>query len=57
MGFAFLSNLGAYISEVAKDALAAEYGLRFQMNGLKTYALVASAVGGILGNLLTQDTS
>lgn len=52
MAFVLLSNLGASIAEVAKDALVAEYGLRYQMNGLQSYALMASAVGGILGNLL-----
>lgn len=52
MAFVLLSNLGASIAEVAKDALVAEYGLRYKMNGLQSYALMASAVGGILGNLL-----
>lgn len=52
MALVLLSNLGASIAEVAKDALVAEYGLRYQMNGLQSYALMASAVGGILGNLL-----
>ncbi|CAN6834419.1 unnamed protein product [Brassica oleracea] len=52
LGLALLSNLGASIAEVAQDALVAEYGLRYQMNGLQSYALMASAVGGILGNLL-----
>lgn len=52
MAFVLLSNLGASITEVAKDALVVEYGLRYQMNGLQSYALMASAVGGILGNLL-----
>ncbi|XP_002879444.2 probable folate-biopterin transporter 9, chloroplastic isoform X1 [Arabidopsis lyrata subsp. lyrata] len=52
MAFVLLSNLGASITEVSKDALVAEYGLRYQMNGLQSYALMASAVGGILGNLL-----
>ncbi|KAF3611981.1 hypothetical protein DY000_02044372 [Brassica cretica] len=49
---ALLSNLGASITEVAKDALVAEYGLRFRINGLQSYALMASAAGGVLGNLL-----
>ncbi|XP_009141301.1 probable folate-biopterin transporter 9, chloroplastic isoform X1 [Brassica rapa] len=52
LGLALLSNLGASVTEVAQDALVAEYGLRYQMNGLQSYALMASAVGGILGNLL-----
>lgn len=51
IGFVLVSNLGASIAEVAKDALVAEYGLRYQMNGLQSYALMASAVGGIIGNL------
>ncbi|KFK31065.1 hypothetical protein AALP_AA6G063900 [Arabis alpina] len=51
MGFVLLSNFGASITEVAKDALVAEYGLRYQMNGLQSYALMASAFGGIIGNL------
>ncbi|XP_009119279.1 probable folate-biopterin transporter 8, chloroplastic isoform X1 [Brassica rapa] len=49
---ALLSNLGASITEVAKDALVAEYGLRYRINGLQSYALMASAAGGVLGNLL-----
>uniref|UniRef100_A0A1J3DHN0 Putative folate-biopterin transporter 8, chloroplastic n=1 Tax=Noccaea caerulescens TaxID=107243 RepID=A0A1J3DHN0_NOCCA len=52
MAFAMLSNLGASITEVAKDALVAEYGLRYRINGLQSFALMASAAGGILGNLL-----
>ncbi|CAH2038930.1 unnamed protein product [Thlaspi arvense] len=52
MACALLSNLGASITEVAKDALVAEYGLRYRINGLQSYALMASAAGGILGNLL-----
>ncbi|ANM62933.1 Major facilitator superfamily protein [Arabidopsis thaliana] len=52
MAFILLSNLGASITEVSQDALVAEYGLRYQINGLQSYALMASAVGGILGNLL-----
>ncbi|KFK42797.1 hypothetical protein AALP_AA1G040100 [Arabis alpina] len=52
MAFALLSNLGASITEVAKDALVAEYGLRYRINGLQSYALMASAAGGILGNVL-----
>lgn len=52
MAFVLLSNLGASITEVAKDALVAEYGSIYQMNGLQSYALMASAFGGIFGNLL-----
>lgn len=52
MACALLSNLGASITEVAKDALVAEYGQRYRINGLQSFALMASAAGGILGNLL-----
>ncbi|XP_027118923.2 probable folate-biopterin transporter 8, chloroplastic isoform X1 [Coffea arabica] len=47
-----LSNLGASIAEVAKDALVAEYGQKNKMPGLQSYAFMALAAGGILGNLL-----
>lgn len=47
-----LSNLGASITEVAKDALVAEYGLKNKISGLQSYAFMALAAGGILGNLL-----
>ncbi|XP_021673982.2 probable folate-biopterin transporter 8, chloroplastic isoform X2 [Hevea brasiliensis] len=47
-----LGNLGASITEVAKDALVAEYGQKHKKTGLQSYAFMASAVGGILGNLL-----
>ncbi|KAF2285566.1 hypothetical protein GH714_005544 [Hevea brasiliensis] len=47
-----LGNLGASITEVAKDALVAEYGQKHKKRGLQSYAFMASAVGGILGNLL-----
>ncbi|XP_057959714.1 probable folate-biopterin transporter 8, chloroplastic isoform X2 [Malania oleifera] len=46
-----LSNLGASITEVAKDALAAEYGQKHKLSGLQSYAFMALAAGGILGNL------
>ncbi|PON94886.1 Folate-biopterin transporter [Trema orientale] len=52
MAFVLLSNFGASITEVAKDALVAEYGQKHNLNGLQSYALMASAAGGILGNLL-----
>ncbi|XP_019059586.1 PREDICTED: probable folate-biopterin transporter 9, chloroplastic isoform X2 [Tarenaya hassleriana] len=52
MACVLLSNLGASITEVAKDALVAEFGQRYQLNGLQSYAFMASAIGGILGNLL-----
>lgn len=51
LAFVLLSNLGASISEVAKDALVAEYGHANKMPGLQSYAVMASTIGGILGNL------
>ncbi|KAF3948412.1 hypothetical protein CMV_025585 [Castanea mollissima] len=47
-----LSNFGASITEVAKDALVAEYGQRHKINGLQSYVFMALAAGGILGNLI-----
>ncbi|KAK7838259.1 putative folate-biopterin transporter 9 [Quercus suber] len=47
-----LSNFGASITEVAKDALVAEYGQRHKINGLQSYVFMALASGGILGNLI-----
>ncbi|XP_015887719.1 probable folate-biopterin transporter 8, chloroplastic isoform X1 [Ziziphus jujuba] len=52
MACVLLSNFGASITEVAKDALVAEYGQKHNINGLQSYALMASAAGGILGNLI-----
>ncbi|KAL0349066.1 UNVERIFIED_CONTAM: putative folate-biopterin transporter 9, chloroplastic [Sesamum angustifolium] len=52
MACVLLSNLGASIAEVAKDALVAEYGQKNKVPGLQSYAYMASAVGGVLGNLL-----
>lgn len=52
MACVLLSNFGASITEVAKDALVAEYGQKHSINGLQSYALMASAAGGILGNLI-----
>ncbi|KAM3356771.1 putative folate-biopterin transporter 8, chloroplastic [Capsicum galapagoense] len=52
MACVLLSNVGASITEVAKDALVAEYGQRNRMQGLQSYAFMASAAGGILGNLI-----
>ncbi|KAG8369766.1 hypothetical protein BUALT_Bualt14G0047800 [Buddleja alternifolia] len=52
MACVLLSNLGASISEVAKDALVAEYGQKNKTHGLQSYALMASAIGGVVGNLL-----
>ncbi|XP_027333588.1 probable folate-biopterin transporter 9, chloroplastic [Abrus precatorius] len=47
-----LSNLGASITEVAQDALVAEYGKKHKIGGLQSYAFMALAAGGILGNLV-----
>lgn len=52
MACVLLGNLGASITEVAKDALVAEYGQKHKMGALQSYAFMASAAGGILGNLL-----
>uniref|UniRef100_A0A7N0UPP5 Uncharacterized protein n=1 Tax=Kalanchoe fedtschenkoi TaxID=63787 RepID=A0A7N0UPP5_KALFE len=52
MSLVLLSNLGASITEVAKDALVAEYGQEHKITGLQSYAFMASAAGGILGNLI-----
>ncbi|CAK7327339.1 unnamed protein product [Dovyalis caffra] len=52
MACILISNLGASITEVAKDALVAEYGQKNRIGGLQSYAFMALAVGGTLGNLL-----
>ncbi|GMI64147.1 hypothetical protein like AT2G33280 [Hibiscus trionum] len=52
MACVLLSNTGAAITEVAKDALITEYGQKNQITGLQSYAFMALAAGGILGNLL-----
>ncbi|KAM1087313.1 hypothetical protein ACFX2B_012707 [Malus domestica] len=52
MACVLLSNLGASIMEVAQDALVAEYGQEKNMTGLQSYAFMAAAAGGILGNLI-----
>nr|GMD84625.1 probable folate-biopterin transporter 8, chloroplastic [Ipomoea batatas] len=52
MACVLLSNLGASITEVAKDALVAEYGQKNEMPGIQSYAFMASAAGGMLANLL-----
>ncbi|CAL8990164.1 unnamed protein product [Prunus brigantina] len=54
MACVLLSNLGASITEVAQDALVAEYGQEKNMKGLQSYAFMASAAGGILGNLIGE---
>ncbi|CAH2080617.1 unnamed protein product, partial [Thlaspi arvense] len=52
MACVLLSNLGASLTEVANDALIAEYGQKHKMRGLQSHAFMISAAGGILGNLL-----
>ncbi|XAR48906.1 hypothetical protein NMG60_11031889 [Bertholletia excelsa] len=52
MACVLLSNLGASLTEVANDALIAEYGQKHKMSGLQSHAFMISAAGGILGNLL-----
>lgn len=52
MACVLFSNLGASITEVAKDALVAEYGVKNRMAGLQSYAFMALAGGCILGHLL-----
>ncbi|KAM2039321.1 hypothetical protein ACFX1T_012776 [Malus domestica] len=52
MACVLLSNLGVSIMEVAQDALVAEYGQENNMTGLQSYAFMAAAFGGILGNLI-----
>ncbi|GMH08274.1 hypothetical protein Nepgr_010114 [Nepenthes gracilis] len=47
-----LSNLGAAVTEVAQDALVAEYGQKHKIIGLQSYTFMAIAVAGILGNSL-----
>ncbi|KAL4561166.1 hypothetical protein LXL04_033328 [Taraxacum kok-saghyz] len=47
-----LGNLGASVTEVAKDALVVEYGQKNKINGLQSYAFMALAAGGVLGNCL-----
>ncbi|PIA36205.1 hypothetical protein AQUCO_03400252v1 [Aquilegia coerulea] len=51
MACLLVGNLGASITEVAKDALVAEYGQKWKMKSLQSYAFMALAAGGILGNL------
>lgn len=52
MACVLLSNLGAAITEVAQDALVAEFGQKHKMVGLQSYTFMAIAVAGILGNSL-----
>ncbi|CAI0436880.1 unnamed protein product, partial [Linum tenue] len=41
MACILLSNIGASITEVAKDALVAEYGQKHRIGGLQSYASMA----------------
>ncbi|GKA87409.1 major facilitator superfamily protein [Tanacetum coccineum] len=43
MACVLLSNLGGSITEVAKDALVAEYGQKNKIDGLQSYAFMALA--------------
>ncbi|KAJ4956975.1 hypothetical protein NE237_013758 [Protea cynaroides] len=52
MACILMSNIGASITEVAKDALVAEYSQKHRLGSLQSYAFMALAGGGILGNLL-----
>ncbi|CAI0383174.1 unnamed protein product [Linum tenue] len=52
MACILLSNIGVSITEVATDALVAEYGQKHKIGGLQSYGFMALAIGGILGNLL-----
>ncbi|CAH9079113.1 unnamed protein product [Cuscuta epithymum] len=52
MACMLLSNLGASITEVVNDALVAEYGQKNKLPGIQSYAFMASAIGGMLANLL-----
>nr|XP_043609331.1 probable folate-biopterin transporter 8, chloroplastic isoform X2 [Erigeron canadensis] len=47
-----VGNLGVSVTEVAIDALVAEYGQKNKINGLQSYAFMALAAGGVLGNCL-----
>ncbi|XP_058094957.1 probable folate-biopterin transporter 8, chloroplastic isoform X2 [Magnolia sinica] len=51
MACILLSNLGASFTEVASDALIAEFGKKHKVGELQSYAFMALAAGGILGNL------
>lgn len=53
--FLLLSNLGASIVEVASDALVAETGKKAKASSsgeLQSFAWIAIAAGGVMGNLL-----
>ncbi|KAB2014780.1 hypothetical protein ERO13_D09G231400v2 [Gossypium hirsutum] len=52
MACVLLSNFGASIEEVSKDALVTEHGQKHRIKGLQSYSFMALAVGGILGNFL-----
>ncbi|CAN6485833.1 unnamed protein product [Victoria cruziana] len=50
MACILLSNLGASITEVAGDALVAECSKRHRVGELQSYAWIALAAGGVVGN-------
>ncbi|XP_077228150.1 putative folate-biopterin transporter 9, chloroplastic isoform X2 [Tasmannia lanceolata] len=51
MACILFSNLGASITEVASDALVAELNKKHKVGELQSYAFMALAAGGIIGNL------
>lgn len=51
MACILLGNFGASVAEVASDALVAEFSKRSKMPEFQSYAFMALAAGGILGNL------
>ncbi|XXG90677.1 hypothetical protein AAC387_Pa12g2387 [Persea americana] len=50
MACVLLSNLGASFAEVASDALITEHSKKYKAGELQSYAFMALAAGGILGN-------
>ncbi|GKG22567.1 probable folate-biopterin transporter 8, chloroplastic isoform X2, partial [Tanacetum coccineum] len=50
MACVLLSDIGASITEVAKDALVAEYGQNNKIDSLQSYAFMALDADGVLGN-------
>ncbi|RWR96053.1 putative folate-biopterin transporter 9, chloroplastic [Cinnamomum micranthum f. kanehirae] len=50
MACVLLSNLGASFAEVASDALITERSKKYKAGELQSYAFMALAAGGILGN-------
>ncbi|PWA51260.1 major facilitator superfamily protein [Artemisia annua] len=52
MACVLFGNIGASIVEVSTDTLVAEYGQKNKTNGLQSYAFMALAACGVLGNCL-----